>query len=92
MKALLLSVAAVVLFAGAFVPEASARHHHHDRYSHRDYYRRDYRRVVVYERPTYYSGYDAPYYDDDYCERPYYRTYHHRYYSSRPRVSFAFGF
>ena len=80
----------VALFAGLLAPQASARDHHRHHYD---------RRVVIVERPyygysrPYYSSYDSPYYDD-YCERPYYRTYHtyHRHYSSRPRFSFAFGF
>src|SRR5581483_1941988 len=87
MKAFLLTIAMLVLFAGVFVPKASAWHHHH----------RHYDRVVVVERPYHY-GYYRPvyygdrYYDDCYYDRPYYRSYYHRHYYSRPRFSFAFGF
>ena len=72
-----------------------SRHHHHHGGYHSSYggrrYRSNYysRRPVVYYRtaPVYYR---SSYYDDGYCAPRYYSR--SRYYSSRPRISFSFGF
>ena len=98
-------VALAFLSLLTIAPQAEARdYHHHSGYSgysrhhHGGYYPsyggRLYRssyyshRPVVYYRtaPVYYSSY----YDDGYCAPRYYSR--SRYYSSRPRFSFFFGF
>jgi hypothetical protein len=90
-------VLALLIFAGLFaaVPQAEARH--------RDCYDGYYRRPVYsyrYARPYYYPVRTYSYYRPAYYYRPvryYYNDYGYcaprvRYYSSRPRLSFFFGF
>ena len=88
MKKLILSLIVLAGFAG-IVPQAEARDRHHDRHyydrhRHRshNYYHHD-RHYPRYRSHHYYAP-RVRYYESDYCAP--------RYYHSRPRFSFNFGF